>query len=744
MAKTGDGTGRGLTTRERSQIIAALSRAAFQQRLGQQYGGKRDIYTVAGYPKKIEFDDYWAMYERGDVAGKIVDMFPQTTWRRPPEVVEPDMPEGGTQFTQAVEHLVKSVKLWAKCERADRLCGVGRYAVLLLGAKVADDQGLREELKSTKLDDLLYVTAYAEGDAKIERFVTDTTNPRFGQPEMYKVTLMSSGEAGATQKEAQVHASRILHVAEDLTRDEVFGRPRMQRSWNRMMDLEKVAAATGEAYWQLAARILMAKLDPDAEFPPGGADKTVEELEEIAHDLRRVFLGEGVSAHWLESTTPNPSQVLELYMSLLAASSGIPRRIMFGSETGERASGEDSRLYLGMVRERIERFVEPAIVRPLLDRLIMLKALPEPGQDGYEILWPELYEPTASEVDTSNRTKAETARALTPPGGDPLTLVEIDEERNVYLRPTMGTELRDEEEGELDDEEDGEDLGEDEDEDEDKTDKDDEERPSIPPEEREDDEDEEEDDEAENVFREGDHPRYPKGSDKGGEFAPKAGGAHSRPDSDEDEPLPESVKERKLLLRQMARQVGFPPESVRLATEDAPMMRYGTLAFKPAAEYHPFSGEITVYPKAFEEGYGGRKALLGLMAHEAQHHRWTLVNDWRYSMLERVPARYLDSFDLNPTGRRKFPDVALLDDAHTYPERYAKEDGVTAYSRAYWKKKTGDQTLALDETLAEMRRQLVLTGRLPGGPKLKRLYHVVEARSKGRRFKKRRRGGYIL
>lgn len=438
---------RGLSTRDK---IAALSellgRERFMARLGMQYGSKRDIYAVAGYPKSLTFDDYWALYERGDVAGRIVDMMPQTTWREAPEVVDPqeDGSQDDTDFTTAFKALAKRLRVWNILERADRLCGVGRYSVILIGVRGdAEDADLKNELPTVKSpDDVLYFQVYHEGAASIVEFETNTKDPRFGLPKTYQIDFSVSAPtstAGKDQKgiALQVHHSRIIHVAEDKLVDNVYGRPRLKRVYNRLMDIEKIAASTGESFWQLASRILSASTQNGAVLEGPDEKKLREDLEEIVHDLRRVFVGQNMDLKWLESQPPDPSQAVDVLLSLIAGATGYPKRILFGSETGERASEQDQKHWFGIVRERQTHFAEPEILRALVDRLISCGALPEPdSEDGYEVVWPELYQMTEDEQAAANLKRAQIASGLTPVGGDPMELVEIDEERNVWLVPT--------------------------------------------------------------------------------------------------------------------------------------------------------------------------------------------------------------------------------------------------------------------------------------------------------------------
>lgn len=86
-----------------------------------------------------------------------------------------------------------------------------------------------------------------------------------------------------------------------------------------------------------------------------------------------------------------------------------------------------------MIGERQRAFAEPALVRALIERLLDWQALPAPVTGTYEIQWPALYRESETVIAEANLKRAQAAAALTPLGGDPLQLVEIDDESNVWL-----------------------------------------------------------------------------------------------------------------------------------------------------------------------------------------------------------------------------------------------------------------------------------------------------------------------
>lgn len=404
------------------------------KKAGLQYGGKRDVETVAGYlpSGKEQFADYDALVRRNEIAGRIVELPAEATWRTPPEIVEADTPNG-TEFTTAFAALAKRLDLWRELEGTDVLSGIGQYAVLLLGTRGTDDQALvRPAAPLGRPEDLIYLKPYDEGAAEIETFVTNPGDPRFGLPETYRIRT-SGGVKNFPSAQLRVHWSRVLHVAEGALRDRVFGRPRLRRALNRLFDLEKIAAGVGEGFWQAATPILQAEIDPAADISDDDQNRLVEEMAEMVHDLRRQFMGRGAKLSWLPVGVNPPKEIGDFYFALIAAATGIPRRILFGNEVGELASTTDQATFFGSINSRQEQFAEPLLVRAFVDRMIAWRVLPRPASGEYQVIWPSLFELTELETADANLKRAQAAAALTPMGGDPMDLVEVDEDRNVWL-----------------------------------------------------------------------------------------------------------------------------------------------------------------------------------------------------------------------------------------------------------------------------------------------------------------------
>lgn len=95
----------------------------------------------------------------------------------------------------------------------------------------------------------------------------------------------------------------------------------------------------------------------------------------------------------LGGSVANPQGPFDVIMKLVSVASGIPLRILTGSERGELASSQDDGNWAGRIEERQIHYAEPVILRPLVDRLISFGALPEPSDGEYEINWQSLSDP---------------------------------------------------------------------------------------------------------------------------------------------------------------------------------------------------------------------------------------------------------------------------------------------------------------------------------------------------------------
>ena len=355
-------------------------RLQLAKQAGQHFGGNRDLYEVLGYPRDVDVNMLASMYERGDIAARIVDAYPDATWRKPPEVTG--------AIAEEWRALEARLNLWRVLHRLDRLANIGHYGVLFLGLDGGEPPSEPAERTDYRL---MYAQPHSERTAQITAWEDDPSNPRYGMPKMYRITTgVNWTGAGAGKRDLNVHHSRVVHVAERAMEDPAIGTPRLMRVVNRLMDLDKMAGGSAEMYWQNVAMLLafIAEGDQVAEWSPETKQEQKQQIDEMMHGLRRTLRLSDVRAEQLAPGLQgaDPAPVIDSLMDLIAGSEGIPKRILLGSEAGELASSQDENSWESRVDERKEQHAAPGIVEPLLSKLQWLGCL---SRGEFKVEWPE-------------------------------------------------------------------------------------------------------------------------------------------------------------------------------------------------------------------------------------------------------------------------------------------------------------------------------------------------------------------
>jgi hypothetical protein len=376
-----------------------LGRSALQSQLGMAYGTKRDLYETLGYKKTLIFEDYLARWNRQDIASRIISAPVSATWRDKPDVVEDDDPTTQTAFEKAWTDLVEAKKVFNYLKRVDEISGVGRYGVLVIG--FADGQkDLGQPAQSAS--DILYLQTYMENNAEIETWQRDYSNPRFGMPEQYKINFATADKSDISSR--QVHWSRLIHVAEGLVEDEVYGTPRLKKVFNRLQDLETISGGSSEMFWRGAFPGMGIRNDTDATMQAQDLDDLETEIDNYVHDLKRYMRLQNMSVEQLEVQVADPSAHVDVQITLISAATGIPKRILMGSERGELASSQDKENWADRIEERKNDYAGPRILQPFVERLIEVGVLPEPKE--FKIVWTDSH--TQSEADEASVSKIRT------------------------------------------------------------------------------------------------------------------------------------------------------------------------------------------------------------------------------------------------------------------------------------------------------------------------------------------------
>ena len=391
---------------------------------GEHFNGDRDVYETCGYPRELDVKKMRERFDRGDIAHAIVTAYPDATWREKPPLKAPEA------ITAQWNALDKRLGLWGRIKRLDTLTQLGHYGVLLLGL----DGGEPLDTPATGSNyKLLYAQPHSSRTAEITEWETNTSSPRFGAPKTYRITTGNEWTGtGGGQRVLTVHHSRVIHVVDGALESDYIGEPLLQRGYNRLMDIEKLAGGSAEIFWQNAAQILAFIASADAEFDEKDAEKMQSQIDEMQHKLRRALRLRGVDvkniAAGLQGSTPRDH--FNVQIDLLAATYRVPKRILIGNEAGELASTQDETAWQSRIAERRTFYADPCVLHPLISRLQQFGVLPS---GDVEIDWPEtdaLGEKGRAEVAEITSRAVNQYTAARASGGE--DVLAPDEFRNIF------------------------------------------------------------------------------------------------------------------------------------------------------------------------------------------------------------------------------------------------------------------------------------------------------------------------
>ena len=394
------------------------SRAALSSLLGKAFGGDRDYYETLGYKLNPTIEDYYTRYKRQDIAARIVEAYPNETWRLHPRIYEDDT-EADTPFEAAWTELDRRLRIFHYFRRADILACLGHFSLIFLGLNdVSTVEQLENPVVRGEGRDIIYLSVFSELHAKISKLDDNVNSPRYGLPLLYEIdfsrrnkdTRVSSRSPMDTAPKL-VHWERVIHIAQDTLEDEVYGTPKLEGVFNNLDNLIKISGGSAESFWMNAKKDLIAEVAADARLTETEIAALQERMEKYIHNYQRVLGVQGTEIKTLTTQIASPRDAFDVEMELISSRTGIPQRMLQGSERGELACSQDSVSWAEKNMTRQSDYAEPVIVRQFVDRTIMFRVLPTPrsGVDGYTVEWQPLI--TESEPEKADR-RLKTVQAM--------------------------------------------------------------------------------------------------------------------------------------------------------------------------------------------------------------------------------------------------------------------------------------------------------------------------------------------
>jgi hypothetical protein len=387
-----------------------IPRALLSQYLGGSYDGNRDLYTALGYMRdeSLCYEHYYARYARQDITQRIIDAPVAAAWRNLPKIVDGDGEDDGekdTVFEKEWRSLIRNrkLKLSQLFQTVDKFTGLGRFAILVLGYE--GDNDLSQPVVKKAGKKLAYIRAYGEGSVSLGTLETNITDPRYGMPKTYNIN--NNVTQPNVPVSGNIHHSRVIHVIDGLTESPVYGVPRLKCVFNRLMDLEKVAGGCAEMYWRGARPGMQFNLDPDSMMTTESKQALKTQIDEYENNLRRILRTQGVEINELKPQVSDPEKFIDAQILLISGATGIPKRILTGSERGELASTQDTHNWNTVVHERRTGFCEPGILVPFIERMIEHGVLSEPEYEFYTLEWPDLFAPSDQQQAEVSKLRSE-------------------------------------------------------------------------------------------------------------------------------------------------------------------------------------------------------------------------------------------------------------------------------------------------------------------------------------------------
>lgn len=381
-----------------------MTRSLLASLAGMSHEGDRNLFKVFGYPENVTYQDCLMQYRRHDIAKAIINRPVTGTWKGD-ILLQESKEDKDTALETAWKEIYDELGLKDRMLRADRLSSLGRYGVLLLGlSDVESKEDAMKPVEGAGLK-LKYVKPLGELSAVINSWDNNPTSPRYGLPYTYNIQL-NTDKDGGPGKAMVVHHTRVIHIVPEKLESDVYGVPVLEAVYNRLMDLMKLVGGSAEMFWRGARPGYHGKMDMDYNMTPDMKDDLREELQEYEHGLRRFIVNKGLDIQALESQVEDPSNPVDVQLSMISAVTGIPKRILMGSERGELASSQDLGAWKELLQARRDELAGPKIVRPLVDRLIEFQILPEPVTGEYNVQWEDLFAPSEEDKAKVGDTRA--------------------------------------------------------------------------------------------------------------------------------------------------------------------------------------------------------------------------------------------------------------------------------------------------------------------------------------------------
>ncbi len=410
--------------------------------LGAADSKRPKAWREYGYPDVLNFDHFYWLYQRNGIAQGVIGQIIEKCWEENPEVIqggEQDKSQDVKPWEKKVARILKDANFWHHFADADRMRMVGRYAAVLLQLKDASGDWSKPVSGSPTI--LKMIPAW-ENELKPDSFDENVNSPTYGDVTMwsYKETGLTVNGREGFKRELKVHPDRVLLIG-----DYYCGESSLKAPYNDFVNLEKISGGSGESFLKNAARQVSIEYDKDVNLAKIAAahklpvDQLQSVFDSVVKNINRgvdaAIMVQGGQVKPLVAAVADPEPHYRVALQGVVASYRVPMKIVIGSQTGERASTEDSDAMNKRCQGRRVNVIDMDARRSIA-QLIRIKVLPPVSE--FTLIWTDLTAATKAQRLANAKVMADTNSANLGTGEAPFTTQEIRTEGGFDPEPAEG------------------------------------------------------------------------------------------------------------------------------------------------------------------------------------------------------------------------------------------------------------------------------------------------------------------
>ena len=322
-------------------------------------GKERNYDRIFGYNKNPSYSSYCNLYQRNPIAHRITNEMVTKLWAAKPQIII----ENNEAQTRTLNNAIEEFDILNVMEQADLKAFLGGWSIIRI---------LPGQLNTpTRFD------AFAGNELTVK--LEDRNVPEYGQITEYVIKKTNT----------PIKAKDAIHVANNSHFDRIKGVPGLKSIYNTLQDIGKVIGSSAESIWLAAAQRSILQIEQQG----GGDDKVVEATLKNMKDIQEGIIRNMAIVNGQVSDTQqsavSPTDHFTVLTQQISAATGIPTRILTGSERGNLASTQDEENWRVQLRTRQVNHIETQILRPVLNNLFNSNLFTQQNLTA-SILWEEV------------------------------------------------------------------------------------------------------------------------------------------------------------------------------------------------------------------------------------------------------------------------------------------------------------------------------------------------------------------